>query len=549
MQRNYIHYLFILIVCWFAFFVNNGAVYEDIMESRNLVTAHEMIEYDNWLVPTMNGKLRLEKPPLPTWVAAGIEYLQPDNISLQRAAAGIMATLMAFFLYFFASALTKNRLLGLLSALVLATSFNVVMAGRVATWDIYCHSFMLGAIFFFYKGITSPRTGWGSFVWAGIFLGLSFLGKGPVAFYALLLSFLISYIAVFRPSFKRKGLQIVVMILIFAAVSFWWYLYLYVFHKDMTTYVWAKESTAWMERNVRPWYYYWQFFAESGIWSLFLLTGLVGWFWLKRKVTLKKEYTFAVLWTLVSLVLLSFFPEKKTRYLLPLLIPAAMVVAHYVVYIFAATKEKALTKSDRVVFRINAFLPALIALGMPVAIYFLFYTKGQIGLMLLIIVSILFLVAAYSIFAGGVRMKSMKVFTGIVLLMILVETLLMPRVANMFNNTEIKSISAVRKIEEVNHLPFYYPSEEELRIELVYEAGRRILPLDIAKDTTLLDSLPIVLVSGKPAAEVLPPAMLERVNLHFIDVYDNNTRPKSDKKRYSPKFVRYVTILEKKADY
>ena len=55
MQKNYIHYLFILIVCWFAFFVNNGSVYEDIMESRNLVTAHEMIEYDNWLVPTMNG--------------------------------------------------------------------------------------------------------------------------------------------------------------------------------------------------------------------------------------------------------------------------------------------------------------------------------------------------------------------------------------------------------------------------------------------------------------------------------------------------------------
>ena len=54
MQKNYIHYLFILIVCWFAFFVNNGSVYEDIMESRNLVTAHEMIEYDNWLVPTMN---------------------------------------------------------------------------------------------------------------------------------------------------------------------------------------------------------------------------------------------------------------------------------------------------------------------------------------------------------------------------------------------------------------------------------------------------------------------------------------------------------------
>ena len=545
MQRNYIHYLFILIVCWFAFFVNNGAVYEDIMESRNLVTAHEMIEYDNWLVPTMNGKLRLEKPPLPTWVSAGIEYIQPDNISMQRAASGIMATIMVFFLYFFAFKLSGNRLLGLLSALVLATSFNVIMAGRVATWDIYCHSFMLGAIFFFYQGMTSLRSSWRMFILAGLFLGLSFLGKGPVAFYALLLPFLISYIAVYRPSFRRKGLPIAVMVLVFVVVSFWWYLYLIIFHKDMTMYVWAKESTAWMERNVRPWYYYWQFFAESGIWSLFLLTGLC-WPWLKRKVTMKNEYTFAVVWTFVTLVLLSLFPEKKTRYLLPILVPSAMVVAHYLVYIFIATKEKMLTTSDRVVFRINAFLPALISLAMPVAIYMLYYTKGQIGLTLFIIVSILFLVAAYSIFAGGVRMKTMKVFTGVVLLLILVETLLMPRVANMFNNTDIKSIRAVREIEEVNHLPFYYPSDEELRIELVYEAGRRILPWDIANDTTLLDSLPIVLISGKPAAEVLPASMAERVNLHFIDMYDNNTRPKSDKKRYSPKFVRYVTILEKK---
>ena len=244
MHKNYIHYLFILVVCCFAFFVNNSSVYEDIMESRNLVTAHEMIEYDNWLVPTMNGELRLEKPPLPTWVAAGIEYLAPDNISLQRAAAGGMATLMAFFLYFFASALSGNRLLGLLSALVLATSFNVIMAGRVATWDIYCHSFMLGAIFFFYKGVSSLRTGWSNFIWAGIFLGLSFLGKGPVSFYALLFPFLISYFWVYRPSFKRKGWPIVVMLLLFVVISFWWPLYLYVFHRDTAMFVLAKESTA-----------------------------------------------------------------------------------------------------------------------------------------------------------------------------------------------------------------------------------------------------------------------------------------------------------------
>lgn len=54
-KRDWIHILFILVVCWFAFFVNNDAIFVDIMESRNLVTAHEMEAYDNWLVPTMNG--------------------------------------------------------------------------------------------------------------------------------------------------------------------------------------------------------------------------------------------------------------------------------------------------------------------------------------------------------------------------------------------------------------------------------------------------------------------------------------------------------------
>ncbi|KIO44480.1 MULTISPECIES: ArnT family glycosyltransferase [Porphyromonadaceae] len=543
-KRDWIHILFILVVCWFAFFVNNDAIFVDIMESRNLVTAHEMETYDNWLVPTMNGELRLEKPPLPTWIAAGIDMISPDNIALQRGAAGLMATIMVFFLYFFASALTQNKLFGLLSALVLATSFNVIMQGRVATWDIYCHSFMLGAIFFFYRGMAAMRTRWWDFCVAGILLGLSFLGKGPVSFYALLLPFLMSYFFIYRPKFGHKLWPVLLMVLIFILISFWWPLYLYVFHKDMALFVMAKESTAWIERNVRPWYYYWKFFTESGIWSLFLLTGLC-WPWLKHKITLKKEYRLAIVWTLLSLVLLSCFPEKKTRYLLPLLIPSAMVVAHYVLYIFIAVKEKSLTKGDKIVFRINAFLPAIIALGMPVALYVLFFQTRQIGWVYYIVVSFLFWLVSYSIFVGGIRLKPLKVFTGMVILLILVETLLMNSVATMFNNEEIKSIRAVREIESINKLPFYYPQEEELRMELVYEAGRRILPWDTGKDTAILDSLPIVLVSGRPAEDVLPESVRERVKLRLVDVYDNNARKKNTK-WHSPKFVRYVTVIEKR---
>lgn len=543
--RNWIHILFILVVCWFAFFVNNGAVYLDIMESRNLVTAQEMIEYDNWLVPTMNGQLRLEKPPLPTWIAAGLNLISPDNVSLQRSAAGIMATLLVFFLYFFSSRLTSNRLFGLLSALVLATSFNVIMAGRVATWDIYCHSFMLGAIFFFYRAVNAIRTRWWDFILAGILLGLSFLGKGPVSFYALLLPFLICYLTIYRPSFRHKILPVLLMVSAFVLISFWWPLYLY-FHTDTAVQVLAKESAAWIQRNVRPWYYYWQFFAESGIWSLFLLTGLC-YPWLHHKVSLRKEYKLAVAWTFLSLILLSLFPEKKTRYLLPLLVPASMVVGHYVLYVFMAVKAKTLTKGDKIVFRVNAFLPALIGLGMPIALYVLFYSKGQIGLIYYVIVSLLFLAAAYSIFVGGVCLKPLKVFTGVVILLILVETLLMTRVASMFNNTEIKSIRETRRMENLKGVPFYHPCDEELRIEIIYEAGRRILSWDVQNDTTILDRLPVVLVSGKPAEEILPGHVKEKVSLRLVNVYDNNTRKKNTR-HYSPNFIRYVTILESKTN-
>ena len=55
-----------------TFFANNHVLVPDIMESRNIVTAREMVYDGNWVVTTMNGDLRLENrrcphgpPPLP----------------------------------------------------------------------------------------------------------------------------------------------------------------------------------------------------------------------------------------------------------------------------------------------------------------------------------------------------------------------------------------------------------------------------------------------------------------------------------------------------
>lgn len=87
------------LVCCFSFFVNNHSLFPDIMESRNLVTAYEMAYDGNWLLPTMNGEWRLEKPPLPTWIAALVEIVFPDRIGMQRGMAGLFAVLLVIFSY------------------------------------------------------------------------------------------------------------------------------------------------------------------------------------------------------------------------------------------------------------------------------------------------------------------------------------------------------------------------------------------------------------------------------------------------------------------
>lgn len=69
------------------------------MEAGNLVTAREILQNDNWLIPTMNGEIRLAKPPLPTWFAAltSLSVGGTDKLSLLRVPGAVSAMLLVFF--------------------------------------------------------------------------------------------------------------------------------------------------------------------------------------------------------------------------------------------------------------------------------------------------------------------------------------------------------------------------------------------------------------------------------------------------------------------
>lgn len=544
LNQNAKQLIILTIVCLITFFVNNQVILTDIMESRNIVTAREMVYDQNWMIPTMNGELRLEKPPLPTWIAAGAEILSPDNISMQRAMAGLAAVLLVFGFYALGREFTRNDKYAFISSLILCTSYNIILMGRTASWDIYCHAFMVWAIYYIYKAFMGRKSNWKYFLAAGFFLGLSFLGKGPVSFYALLLPFLISFIFIYRPSMKRKWGGLLGMILLCLVISLWWYIALFLFYPDEAAYVLHKESASWINRNVRSWHYYSTFFLETGVWALAVLTSFAIPYWSNR-LRMKKEYYFTLSWMILLVILLSCLPEKKNRYLLPVLIPAAYTVGFMFEYWWNIFKQRRANESDKIIFRINSYPIAIICLSLPVLIYLFLYTNGAINLGWFIALSIIFVFIACFMFYAAIKTKPSIFLGSVVVLFLVAEIIIMPFIGSLFNNPDLNSLSATREIKELKEVPFYHVKGEELRIEVVYEAHRKIRPLNIQDEKEVEASLPLAILTHQRVGEVLPSKLLEKVDTVWIGRYDNNRR-KKDSGRYDNDFIYHVTLLKKK---
>lgn len=540
------HWPILVVVFVCSFFINNQVIYTDIMECRNIITAREMVYDGNWLVPTMNGDLRLEKPPFPTWVAAFAELVVPDSIVAQRAMAGVFAALLCCFFYLFACRLTRNKTYALVATLVLCTSYNIILLGRTASWDIYCHAFMMGAVYFLFTALQQKERYIWNFVAAGFCMGMSFLSKGPVSFYALLLPFIVSYCIVYRNGMKGKWGGVAWMLAVLLVLSMWWYAYIYISHPEMASFVFNKEASSWTNHNVRPWYYYWAFFLETGVWSVLTLTTLAYPYW-KKRVQEPKTYLLSFLWMLAILFFLSLIPEKKTRYLLPVLLPASLTMGHLFTYWITAAAGHLLSRTDKLVYRFNAYAVTFVVGLIPLFVYWFVYRNGFMNTGMFVVICIFVLLIAAGLFWSSLRVKPFAFLCGVVGLFMVAEVLMMPYVGTVVNNNESKSIRATYDNEELKPLPFYRDTDEMLRIEIVYEARKKIRPLDLSDEKAVMDALPFVLVSQQAAEEMFPPSLAAKLNMRWIDTYDNNRRQKNTK-RYSPVFINHVTIITKKEE-
>lgn len=536
-----------------TFFVNNRTLQPDIMESRNLVTAREMVETGEWLVPTMNGELRLEKPPLPTWVSAVVESVSPDDIAAQRAVASLFGVMLVVFFYLLCR--DVFRVDPVIAVILLCSCYQFMLMARTVSWDIYTHAFMLGGIYFLVMAVNGRGRQWWRFCLAGLFAGLSVMSKGPVSLFALFLPFLLAWGIFGRPSMRGKWLPVGVMVLVTIVVGCWWYAYIHIFHADEWQAVMAKETGSWLNRNVRPWHYYWKFFLEAGVWALLLVTSII--MVLRRGSRGDRSRLVPVMWMLFCLVLLSCMPEKKTRYLLPLLIPAAVVMAQAVGIWCASFSSRGSADitlghssgmhAPRWPFRLNAWLLAVVCAGIPVGAYIMVYAKGLMGLPVWIGVTVLSLCAAWLLVRAAIRLlpQSMVIVTGCYYALLVL--LAFPVVGKLINGTTMQTITAAVNAPEVKEYPIYAPAGEELRIEMVYQARRNIRPVAVDSAEALRARLPMILMTHEYAGERLPASFVNEVDTVSLGEFDCNRRPKGTR-RHSPLFIYRLTLLKERPD-
>jgi 4-amino-4-deoxy-L-arabinose transferase-like glycosyltransferase len=117
-------------------------------EPKNAACSLAMLDSGDWVVPTFNGELRVEKPPLVNWVQlAGIGLLGRTEAGVRIGS--VLLTIGSCLLSWWLGRLLAGPLVGLLTGLIMASCIWTAIGGRAATPDapLLCCTTLSAAIF------------------------------------------------------------------------------------------------------------------------------------------------------------------------------------------------------------------------------------------------------------------------------------------------------------------------------------------------------------------------------------------------------------------
>ena len=522
------------------------AIPVSIMEARNFISAREMLTDNNWILTTMNGEARYQKPPLPTWITAlfGSVFGIKSVLALRWPALLFLASIgISTYLLSLKLQLTKSH--SLINGFIVITSFYVIGITIEAPWDIYTHGFMLMALYQLFLLFDKAKTPILHSLLFVLFLAGSVLSKGPVSLYVLFLPFIISY----GIAFKLKGgtlhfLKLISLLVFGLVLGGWWYLHVRIADPETFTAIAERETSNWSSYNVRPFYYYWSFFIQSGLWTIPALISLL-YPYLKTRVSNLKAYRFSLLWTVCAVILLSIIPEKKSRYLMPVLIPLAINIGFYIDYLIREFKNTTSKKETFPVYFQFGLIATIASLFWAISFFSEAILTGYI-LVRFIITALVLLSIGVFIFKNLKQKQIKNVFYLVVGFIMSLGLVALP-ISKVHTQPDYKPASQI-KLQNLqviglgydDYLPLY--SLDYIAPEVIYNYGDKIPSITTSAGYVLPKEKTFCLLATKVNPETIE-ALSNLYTIEFLETYDLNTAFK-DARAYKSRLVNQLYRLK-----
>jgi 4-amino-4-deoxy-L-arabinose transferase-like glycosyltransferase len=290
-------------------------------EARVLVTAREMFDSggDRWLIPRMNGELRLEKPPLAYWLSA-VSFASAGGVSeaAGRVPFALCGWLTIGLTYAFASHAFASRRAGWFAAASLLGGMFFYRHARLAETDILATFFVTAAVYSIWRGA-------GAYSWrrwflaSGVATGLAVLAKGPPAGFALV--FLVAIAAERRDwsilwRWARSGAPIVALL-----IGAPWYAYVAA-QVGVERFAHELKALAGEEHTGSPFNYLPQLLRATPPWTGFAIAAIVA---ACTQFRAEPQVRPILLWAASVFVPLLVIGQRQFHYLLPMM-PALAVL-------------------------------------------------------------------------------------------------------------------------------------------------------------------------------------------------------------------------------
>jgi 4-amino-4-deoxy-L-arabinose transferase-like glycosyltransferase len=290
---------------------------------------------DAWQMPTLNGKPRIEKPPLLVWLNLMAWHgLTPDTagvepLVLRARLVGLALALVAVLGIYWAGMTLGGVRLATLAALFTGSAFFFIRQARYASYDTHIMGWVTLAVA---AGLWAIRAdthrplrtilGWTVCVLA---LAAANYTKGPLGF-AFVVIPLAAAVAVF-PERRRANAACLAAATVAALAAFvpWFMFAARVVPEAGERF--GREYQYILEALGNPLFY----FSIIGLvfpWTLWLAGGLVAPF-ADHCTKRDRGYWFAWAWLVLLLLLLSLSPVKNKRYVVPALPPAGLLIAFF----------------------------------------------------------------------------------------------------------------------------------------------------------------------------------------------------------------------------